>query len=51
MTDDLMDEIDVPTIVKRQKLQAVETMVVSLAKIFTSVYSVKDLMKEGKQSG
>jgi len=47
MADDLMDEVDAPAIVKRQKMQSVETMVVNLAKIFCSVYSVKDLMKEG----
>lgn len=51
MADDLMDEIDSPSIIKRQKIQFVETMVVNLAKIFTSVYSVKDLMKEGKSDG
>ena len=47
MADDLMDEIDSPSIVKRQKMQYVETMVVNLAKIFCSVYSVKELVKEG----
>lgn len=49
MADDLMDEMDAPAIMKRQKMQAVETMVVNLAKIFCSVYSVKDLMKEGNE--
>jgi len=49
MADDLMDEVDSPDIVRRQKLQFVESMVVNLAKIFCSVYSVKDLMKEGNQ--
>jgi len=51
MADDLMDEADSPTIVRRRKLQAVETMVVNLAKIFCSVYSVKELMKEGNENG
>ena len=46
MADDLMDEMDAPAIVKRQKMQFVETMVVNLAKIFCSVYSIKDLTKE-----
>jgi len=49
MADDLMDEADSPTIVRRQKLQSVETAVVNLAKIFCSVYSVKELMKEGNE--
>ena len=51
MADDLMDEADSPTIVRRQKLQTVETTVVNLAKIFCSVYSVKELMKEGNENG
>ena len=51
MADDLMDDIDSPSIVRRQKMQYVETMVVNLAKIFCSVYSVKDLMKEGISNG
>jgi hypothetical protein len=46
MADDLMDELDSSSIVRRQKMQFVETTVVNLARIFTSVYSVKDLMKE-----
>lgn len=49
MADDLMDEIDSPTIVRRQKMQFVESMVVNLSKIFCSVYSVKDLLKEGNE--
>jgi len=50
MADDLMDEMDSPAIMKRQKIQTVETMVVNLAKIFCSVYSVKELLKEGKEN-
>lgn len=51
MADDLMDEADSPSIVKRQKLQYVETTVVNLAKILTSVYSVKGLLKEDNGNG
>ena len=51
MADDLMDESDSPSIIRRQKMQYVETTVVNLAKIFTSVYSVKDLIKGGQQNG
>jgi hypothetical protein len=49
MADDLMDELDSPSIVRRQKMQYTETTVVSLAKIFCSVYSVKELLKEGNE--
>ena len=49
MADDLMDEADSPSIVRRQKMQYVETTVVNLAKIFCTVYSVKELLKEGNE--
>lgn len=45
MVDDLMDENDSSTITRRQKKQAMEVMVVNLAKIFVSVYDVKKIMK------